>query len=528
MQVADVLALPACAEAKVVQGSSAALTRADLTNADLTRTVRLAHVIDVPDAQSWVRPGTLLLTTGLSWPRESAALTLFGEDVARRGPAAVVLAVPHFFSAFPPEVAGALAKGGIPALELPWAVPFVEVVQQTHEFILHAQADHLARSESIHRALTRAALGGQLSDVAGTLSEQLGRAVALLAPDGAPLTSSPLTPSSAPDPALARLALARPGTAPRPLAGGILVPVVLRGQREGGVWVAGAARSQQAGPGHDLEIRAAEHAATVAALLMLAQQDMEVLEARLGYAFVDTLLEGRFTADSSLNERARRLGFEVQGSYTVALLVLPGALPLLPEGFAQREQAASQLRGALASLGAAPLVSVSLNHIWFLLPYTLSAERVWARLGWQEAGSPEQMPGMVYGRARVGVAGVAQGRAEVLALAAYAQPGQLRSYAEVLVPRALSGDREAQADLMRGLLEPLRGARGGAALIATVQALCDTGFAQAEAAARLGIHGNTLRYRMDRIEALTGRTLADPATRSLWWLALQLGALEGG
>ncbi|MDB5046723.1 MAG: PucR family transcriptional regulator [Deinococcus sp.] len=519
MQVADVLALPACAEAKVLPGASA----------DLTRTVRLAHVIDVPDAHSWVRPGTLLLTTGLSWPRESAALSLFGQDLARRGPAAVILAVPHFFAAFPPEVAGALAESGIPALELPWEVPFVEVVQQTHEFILQAQADHLARSESIHRALTRAALGGQLSDVAETLSEQLGRAAVLLAPNGLPLTRSPLAASSEspdsalhspPDPALARHALARPGTAPRPLAGGMLVPVVLRGQREGGVWVAGAAH-----PGHELEVRAAEHAATVAALLMLAQRDMEVLETRLGYAFVDTLLEGRFTADSSLHERARRLGFDILGSYTVALLVLPGALPLLPEGFAQREQAASQLRGALASLGAAPLVSVSLNHIWFLLPHTLSAERVWARLGWQESGIAE-VPGMVYGRARAGVAGVAQGRTEVLALAAYAQPGQLRSYAEVLVPRALSGDRDAQADLISGLLEPLRVARGGAALIATVQALCDTGFAQAEAAARLGIHGNTLRYRMDRIEALTGRPLADPATRSLWWLALQLGALE--
>ncbi|UQN09701.1 PucR family transcriptional regulator ligand-binding domain-containing protein [Deinococcus sp. QL22] len=56
MHVADVLTLPACAEARVVQPSSP----------DLARIVRLAHVIDVPDAQSWVRPGTLLLTTGLS------------------------------------------------------------------------------------------------------------------------------------------------------------------------------------------------------------------------------------------------------------------------------------------------------------------------------------------------------------------------------------------------------------------------------------------------------------------------------
>lgn len=498
MRVADLLALPVCAQARVV-----------VPGVDLTREVRLAHVVDVPDAQRWVRPDILLLTTGLSWPREPGALTRLGEDLARHRPAAVVLAVPHFFPAFPPEVAGALAARGIPALELPWDVPFAAVVQSAHEFILRAQSEVLERSEAIHRALTRAALSGSLADVAATLSAQLGRPAALLDPGG-----HALTPGPAPDPTAARQALERPGSGPRPLAGGTLVPVLLRGSREGGVWVEGAG---------DLEVRSAEHAATVAALLLLAQRDLEVREARLGYAFVDTLLEGRFTADSTAQERARRLGFDPAGSYRVALLVLDAPLPLSPEGFARRERAAGRVREVLTSLGAAPLVSVSLNHVWFLLPERVNAGQVWARLGWEAEG--EAPGGMVYGRARSGADGVAQGRAEVLTLAAYARPGELRSYAEVLVPRALSGDRDAQADLVGSLLSPLRSARGGEALITTVRALCETGFAQGEAAARLGIHGNTLRYRMDRVETLTGRPLDDPATRSLWWLALQLDAL---
>lgn len=505
MRILDVLALPSCGGARLI-----------FPEADLSREVRLAHVIDIPDPLPWVRPGTLLLTTGLSWPRDPEALARFGEALARREPAGVLLAVPRFFTAFPPEIAAPLAARGIPALELPWEVPFVQVVQEVHEFILRAQADVLERSEAIHRALTRAALGGSLADVAGTLSGQLGREAALLARDGISLT-----PGRAPDPVQARQVLDRPGSAPRPLAGGILVPVLLRGQREGGVWVAG-----EAGQVTDLEVRAAEHAATVAALLMLAQRDLEVREARLGYAFVDTLLEGHFTGDPTSQERALRLGFDPSGTYRVALLVLADALPLSPEGFARRERAAQQVREVLASLGAAPLVTVSLNQVWFLLPGGVNPERVWARLGWEAGGGAEPPGGMVYGRARPGAEGVALGRAEVLTLAAYARSGELRSYAEVLVPRALSGDRDAQADLVRSLLAPLREARGGEALVATVQALCEAGFAQAEAAARLGIHGNTLRYRMERIEALTGRTLGDPATRSLWWLALQFDAMN--
>ncbi|GAA0502434.1 PucR family transcriptional regulator [Deinococcus depolymerans] len=514
MRVTEALNLPSLGTARRVgQG-------------DLNRVVGVAHVVDVPDTARWVTPGTFLLSTGLSWPRDAQELAAFGEGLAACEPAAVVLATPHFFTAFPPQVAAALAARGIPALELPYEVPFAQVVQEIHAHVLQEQADVLRRSERIHRALTRAALSGNLSDVAHTLAEGLGRHAVVLGRDGLPLTPGP-----APDGGAAAAALARPGSHPRELAGGTLVPVVLRGGREGGVWVSGPAGRGDAHPGgsvpgaaQELAVRAAEHAATVAGLLLLAQHDAEVREARLGYAFVDTVLEGRFTDDPTAQERAARLGFDPDGEYAVGLLVLRDPLPLTAEGFAGRERAAQALRQVLGSLGTAPLVSVTLNTVWFLLPARLSPERVWARLGWP--AGPQAPGGMVYSRVRRGAAGVAEGRAETLTLAAHARPGQLRSYAEVLVPRALSGDRAAQADLTGQLLGPLAAVRGGRELRRTVEALCATAFSQVETAARLGIHANTLRYRMERIEALTGRPLALPETRSLWWLALQLEHLQ--
>lgn len=502
MRVSDALALSACQSLRPVQ------------DGDQSREVQVAHVVDVAEMGRWVTPGTFLLSTGLSWPRDAAELSEFGAALAACNPAAVVLAVPRYFDAFPPEVSEQLSIRGIPAFELPWEIPFVQVVQEVHAFILAEQAEELHRSERIHRALTRAALSGNLSDVAQTLSEQLGRDALLIGKDGQALSAEL---DGAPTSEAFKTALHRAGNAARKVGKGTLVPVVLRGQREAGVWVSGL-------PAEDLTIRAAEHAATVAGLLLLAQQDAELREARLGYAFVDTLLEGRFTGDPTAQERATRLGFNPQGAYRVCLLALVDSLPLTAEGFASRERAAQQLREVLASLGTAPLVSVNLNYVWFLLPESVNIERVWARLDW--ANKAVAPGGLVYGRVRTGAEGIAQGRAEVLTLASYARPGERRSYAQVLMPRALSGDSDAQADLIATLIEPLRKARGADALLDTIRALSDTGFAQVDAAQRLQVHANTLRYRMERIENLTGRPLSDPQTRALWWLVLQLDELR--
>jgi purine catabolism regulator len=44
----------------------------------------------------------------------------------------------------------------------------------------------------------------------------------------------------------------------------------------------------------------------------------------------------------------------------------------------------------------------------------------------------------------------------------------------------------------------------------------------ADASARLQIHRHTLRYRIQKIEELLGRKLADTSTRAELWVALQL------
>jgi purine catabolism regulator len=77
------------------------------------------------------------------------------------------------------------------------------------------------------------------------------------------------------------------------------------------------------------------------------------------------------------------------------------------------------------------------------------------------------------------------------------------------------------------LLEPLvaHDTKRGSDLIATLGAYLRGGGALAQAADTLGVHRNTLSYRLGRIEDLTGRDLADPRTQFLFQIALDARTL---
>jgi hypothetical protein len=87
---------------------------------------------------------------------------------------------------------------------------------------------------------------------------------------------------------------------------------------------------------------------------------------------------------------------------------------------------------------------------------------------------------------------------------------------------------ERLVDYSRRHLGPLiehDSARKGA-LVATLRAYLETG-EQQQAAQRLRVHPNTLRYRLDRIREITGLDLEDPETRLNLSVALRVQSLLG-
>jgi len=96
--------------------------------------------------------------------------------------------------------------------------------------------------------------------------------------------------------------------------------------------------------------------------------------------------------------------------------------------------------------------------------------------------------------------------------------------ATVLLPeRVLAGDAVARDELVSGIYEPLRVA--GTDLLATVDALLAAGGSLERAARALPVHVNTLRYRLSRVQQLTGVDPRSPRGAFALQLALALGRL---
>jgi hypothetical protein len=108
-------------------------------------------------------------------------------------------------------------------------------------------------------------------------------------------------------------------------------------------------------------------------------------------------------------------------------------------------------------------------------------------------------------------------------------PGPLISPRELVVPRMLAGLESADQDTLLEPLQPILNLPPAhrLAYVRTLDALHHNGGTQAGAAAALHLHPNTVRYRMDRIEEMTGLHLDDPRHRLLLDLGATLVLLRG-
>jgi purine catabolism regulator len=213
------------------------------------------------------------------------------------------------------------------------------------------------------------------------------------------------------------------------------------------------------------------------------------------------------------------LGFDPAKPYRAAIAVLPEELPLGREGFLRRDAVASRVREALRGYGAAQLVSVVLDRVPFLAPDQVDLDAL--------AGTLDASVSIVVGRTHCGVEGARASYRQALSLLRYRSRTRVCSFDDVLVPRVIGGDPEARRTFVDDLMTPLLQQRGGKNLAGAVLALARNGFAMKETAAALGIHTNTLRYRLTRAAEVLGVRLDEPDVRFELQLAAKLMELDG-
>ncbi|MCX2686648.1 PucR family transcriptional regulator ligand-binding domain-containing protein [Pseudomonas sp. DCB_AW] len=502
-------------EASVVAGETA-----------MAREITWVHIVDHPEITNWLKPGELLLTTGYNWPVDDEECRVMVQRLAEIGLAGVVLAVPHFREHFTQAAIDEANRCDLPLLELPWDIQFSEIMHDVLARIINIQAETIRRSDHIHRTLTEAALeGNNLEGLARALKSALDKDATVVSVDGTVLGASDSAVDEVAERALIKkiteldtlagffdfsTAKVVTESVGRPRLGGA---IRLRGEVVGVVWL-----HSDEGVFEELESRALEHAAVIAALHLAYQRQLSDQETRLGYAFVAGLLEGKFSATPSAIERAQASGWGENRDYRVCLVLLNEPIPLSVEGFNRRSKTADRIAQSMRGLGIAPLVSVSLNQISFLLPAENSPDTIWRSV--RTEGSA-----MAVSRVHQGVTGMALGAEDVFALVPLLKPGKLHDFDEVLFPRALMGDADARRLLMEKLIAPLGNPKRGNALIETVLTLAREGFQLLNTAKALEIHISTLRYRVERIESMLNISLDNPDDKFKLQVAAQMYVL---
>jgi DNA-binding PucR family transcriptional regulator len=261
--------------------------------------------------------------------------------------------------------------------------------------------------------------------------------------------------------------------------------------------------------------RAAEHAEAEmfdyldrAAQQVLAEYEDELAAPGLGgprarERTVLALLAGQVPTDHQVAE----LGYPVSSTHQAIVVwrdfrFPQGVAALHPNNVAERLCRALGRRYLLVDRGP--------NETWG-----------WVEVRPERAAQPPTAPGLALGevgdvhvaigQAADGVPGFRlthedAGRVQVAVARARRPAPSITHYAEIALVTLLTADREAAADYVRRQLGDL-GAHGPemGRLRRTVRVFLDTGRSHARTAEQLGIHRNTVRYRVQRAEQLLGR-----------------------
>jgi purine catabolism regulator len=475
--------------------------------------VRWVHSSDIYEMGPLLRPGDLLLTTGLGLePREPAERREFLRHLARAGASGVVLELCRFFTAAPQEMVAEAERIGLPLVGLRAVVPFVEVTQAVNELLVDGAVHRLRRADEISRALSSAlAAGRDLPALLGELARRLARPVRLVTAAGGVLDAG----------------RRRGGPAEEPLPR-VEVPVLLHGSVE--AWLSGPE-----GDDGELVADVLERVAGTFALALLRGSTDRGAGPVARRRLVAALLDGDGAAEVAALARAAGLPDDgVRAVVAVAPGSADGRAVGLLDAAARRAAAALRApgRGEPGTALAAEVDGTVCVVLASRAPSRRTATELRDQLAAALAGFPDRVHAVVgpeVGTLEELSRSVAEARRLLGSVAVLPGPGPVHDAAELGPERALLAgwSRAELAGYAQEQLGPLldADARGGGQLLVTLEALLGSPEGKAEAARRLRIQRQTLYQRLERIEAALGADLTDGKVRASLLLALRAHAL---
>jgi purine catabolism regulator len=476
--------------------------------------IRWVHVSELEDPTPWLKGGELLLTTGMGLGKTAARQRAYVQRLAEARLAGLGFGTGFSYARIPKGVIEAAERLRFPVFEVPYPVPFIAITEAVFSRLAAEQYDILRRSLEAQNGLTRAVLEGEgPPGIASALARATEGWVVVLDVHGVALAASPSSAAGNVSRLWEELRESRPHGSGFSLSLAdrgdhiSVQPVGARGRVEAFLAIGKRDALTQ------FDGIVASHALSLLAIEIDKSRAVAEAERRLKGDFFDALVRGGLPAPEAARG-LRRFGFN--GSDRVAVVAVEASVPMEELTWAT-EDVLSLREGAFLTAPREDALYIVIRPDGESVLEELRTE-VATKLGADVvAGVGSAVPPTEAGRSlREATYALQVCRVEGRRFADFRSLGTYRLLLTLQEPDAL----RAFADSVLAPLDRYDADHAGE-LVPSLAKFLHHNARWESAADELYVHRHTLRYRMRKVEELTGRDLSSAHDRMEFWLALR-------
>jgi purine catabolism regulator len=480
----------------------------------LSKAIRWVHVSELEDPTPWLKGGELLLTTGMGVGKTPARQRRYLDRLLQADLAGLGFGTGFSFRSVPRALAESADHAAFPIFEVPYEVPFIAITEAVFTRLVAEQYDLLSRSLDAEHTLTRAVLEGKgIDGVVSALTAVTHGWALLLDLHGRAISAVPASARAHAAPVWAELQSPRAEGQRFSLAlvegrdHVAIQPVTAQGRIE--AFLAVGKRE----PLTQFDRIVSSHALALLALELVKARAVSDAERKLKGDLLDQILR-QTLAPAEARQAMERLGFDL--ARPVAVAVFAGTES--PDRLAMAcEEVLARHAGAFLASPRDDLVIAVLQpkSPGFLAPLRDAVAARSAGAVMAGAGSLVPFDRLLQGLREARYA-LRLCRADGRIQAEFADLGTYQLLLSLQDPDAL----RAFADSVLAPLDEYDSIHG-TELVPSLRAFLERNARWEAAAKDLYVHRHTLRYRMRKVEELTGRSLSSAGDRMEFFLAIR-------
>jgi purine catabolism regulator len=502
--------------------------------------VRWVHITEVPDPTKWLKGGELLLTTGYGFVGDEEQQVAQIKRLIDHNISGLGFGTGFSFDKVPPAIIKVAEEYDFPLFEVPYHVPFIAITEAVASKIVNEQYSLLQRSLAVHEKLTKIVLEEKgLEAILSTLSALVGCSAVLFDFHGVVLCEAAYRRHLGAELIADLWRMISDRRADRQnfaltmegVGSGVQVYPVVASHRIG----AFLAVVKDSGDFSEYDRIILHNVVTVTALELVKKKAVAETEKRLAGDFFDELI----ASDLYEEEIARRLAFFGLDPQSPHLIVL---VDIDDQGDGAGAEAAQEVKERLhwtvdEFMARHDVLCISASRsdsvVILVQPGKKDAREIIGMAGELQAVIAEMLPeisvSIGIGRPHRQLIDLRQSYYE----ASYAikirklkgEPRVIASFDDLGSYGLLLGLQDTLSlevfyDSVLGKLQDYD-EQNSSDLVKSLACFLEANGHWGDAAEKLYVHRHTLRYRMKRVEEITGRDLNQSQDRMEFWLALK-------